>query len=148
MKVVQVVLSVLIQVISVHQTATFQMIELGSQILSSIANMKTMLGIGFSGVALSGMGFVPKIGFGRSIVLGLKPLLYSISTVSSRKDEIGILTKKFKNLTAEKYILVTGAKGIGKSCLIRTALHRHFGVVFINVSPKLFYEIKYYKYII
>jgi guanylate kinase len=38
------------------------------------------------------------------------------------------------------YIVVTGEKGNGKTCLIDTTLNRHFGVVKISVSC-LFYSI-------
>jgi len=34
----------------------------------------------------------------------------------------------------DMYILVTGGKGLGKSCLIQTTLHRKFGVIFTSTQ--------------
>jgi hypothetical protein len=106
-----------------------------SQILSNLSDVKTILGIGTaSGIALSAVGIAPKVGVGRSIILALKPTLSFMSTPSSRKVDIKILSQKVATLSGGRYILVTGGKGFGKSCLIQAALHRKFGVIFTSAS--------------
>jgi hypothetical protein len=53
---------------------------------------------------------------------------------SHRKAEINVLLNHLKNLEEGQYVVVVGGKGIGKSCLIRTALEKKRGVVNIRVS--------------
>jgi ABC-type Mn2+/Zn2+ transport system ATPase subunit len=36
------------------------------------------------------------------------------------------------------YLVVTGPNGVGKSCMLSTALHRRWGVVTISVRDTLF----------
>jgi hypothetical protein len=106
-----------------------------SQIVSDLSAVKTIFGIGtVSGIALSAVGIAPKVGVGRSIVLALKSTLSFISTASARKVDMKLLSEELTTLSSGRYILVTGGKGFGKSCLIQTALHRKFGVIFTSAS--------------
>jgi hypothetical protein len=105
-----------------------------SQFLSNIADMKTLLGIGASGIVLSVAGIAPKVGVGRSTILALKSTFSSLSTSSARKLDMSVLCRKIGSLSHGQYILVTGDKGLGKSCLIETALHRKFAVIYIRAS--------------
>jgi hypothetical protein len=92
--------------------------------------MKTLLGIGATGIVLSVAGIAPKVGVGRSIILALNSTLSSLSTPSARKLDMTVLCRKIDSLSRGQYVLVTGGKGFGKSCLIETALHRKLGVIF------------------
>jgi hypothetical protein len=53
---------------------------------------------------------------------------------SHRKAEINELLNHLKHLKEGQYVVVVGGKGIGKSCLIRTALEKRHGVVHVDVS--------------
>jgi len=114
------------------------MLETFSQILSNLSDVKTILGIGTaSGIVLSAVGITPKVGVGRSIILALKPTISFLSTPSARKVDMKILTENIATLSDGRYILVTGGKGLGKSCLIQTTLHRKFGVIFTSASSSI-----------
>jgi putative protein kinase ArgK-like GTPase of G3E family len=109
-----------------------------SQILSNLSDVKAILGIGTaSGIALSAVGIAPKVGVGRSLILALKSTLSFKSTPSARKVDMKILSQNLNTLSDGTYILVTGGKGFGKSCLIQTALHRKFGVIFTTASSSV-----------
>jgi hypothetical protein len=111
------------------------MIESLSQKMSNLSDLKTILGIGTtSGIVLTAFGIAPKVGVGRSIVLALKPILSFLPNSSVRKKDMKILSQKLATLSGGRYVVVTGGKGFGKSCLIQTALHRKFGVIFTTAS--------------
>ena len=104
-----------------------------TEIISNIANVKTILGVGGL-VGLSITGILPKVGFGRAITLGLHSKLFSPSKSKSvRKLQIQRLSEDLSSLLRGQYILVTGAKGVGKSCMIDTALLGKCGVVTVVV---------------
>ena len=106
--------------------------EVLNSILSTVTNAKALLGIGAT-VAIYTAGIALKAGPGRCVVLGLKSLFSFLPAKSVRKADIENVLAKISKLRGGKYLVVTGGKGFGKSCLIQTALHRHFGVVHINV---------------
>ena len=90
--------------------------------------------IGSSLVTLSAAGFLPKLGMGRAVVLGLKSVAKSLRTKSIRHDEVQKVRNDLSNLSSGCYLVVTGPKDVGKTCLVSTALHRRFGVTTIDVS--------------
>jgi hypothetical protein len=122
------------QVIILLQHYIPKMTENFSQFLSNIVDMKTKLGIGASGIGLSVAGIAPKVGVDRSIILALNSTLSILSTSPARKFDMVILCRKLNALSRGQYILVTGGKGFGKSCLIETILHRKFGVIYATAS--------------
>lgn len=105
--------------------------------LSSFVHFKTLTSIGASGLVLSSGGLLPKVGIGRAMTLALRPLFSSLDSKSVRIKEINALRRSLKLLSKGRYIVVTGGKGYGKSCLINTVVHRNFGVVNISVSLKV-----------
>ena len=110
------------------------MFDMITDIMESLANLKTIIGLGGGGLAvLSTLGAVPKVGAGRALTLHLKSILTSASPFSIRSKEINFLRSKLKALRKGHYLVVTGGKGLGKTCLINSVLHRYGGVVTISV---------------
>lgn len=68
------------------------------------------------------------------LTLGFKSYIKSTYPLCVRNSEIEKLRMLLQLMKKGSYIAVTGGKGVGKSCLINTALNRHCGVVYITVS--------------
>lgn len=117
-----------------------------SESIEIIANTRAISGIGKAAIAISSvMGVVPRVGLGRAITLAFQSLVNHVPTKSIRKIEISSLSTSVSALRRGQYILVTGGKGVGKSCLIQTALQQHLGVVNISVSTTLSLNAALYK---
>ena len=104
-------------------------------IISLAAESKALLGIGASSLAVvSVAGAMPRVGLGRALTLGWKSYFETSYPLSIRKFEAKMLDRSILSLKKGSYIVVTGGKGNGKTCLIDTTLNRHHGVVKISVS--------------
>ena len=102
---------------------------------SFVADSKAILGVGAGGLALvSVAGVIPRVGFVRALTLGYKSYFKTTHPLSVRKSEIQHLNDTILRMKRGSYIIVTGGKGYGKSCLIDTTLNHHLGVVKISVS--------------
>lgn len=102
-------------------------------IASLVADTKTILGLGGL-AAFSAAGIIPRIGFGRALMLGWKSYFKVTYPLSVRTSEIKKLRELIPSLEKGSYITVIGGKGYGKSCLIDTTLNYQHGVVKIDVS--------------
>ena len=81
-------------------------------------------------------GLVPRAGPGRALVLALRPLVAALpSPQSARASDVAALRHKLAANSAQRYVVVQGPKGVGKSCAIDTALQRTCGVVVVEVAP-------------
>ena len=106
-----------------------------NDIASFVAGSKAILSVGtFGGLALSSAGVIPRVGLVRALSLGFKSYLKTTYPLSVRASEIKQLNNSILQMEKGSYIVVTGGKGNGKTCLIDTTLNRHLGVVKINVS--------------
>ena len=105
------------------------------KLVSVIANSKARIGTGL--VLLSATGAVPRVGLGRALTLYFRSYFKTAYPLSVRKSEIQLLSESMGDMERGSYIIVTGEKGYGKSCLIDTAVHRHCGVVKVDVSKLL-----------
>eukprot|EP01036_Dinobryon_divergens_P026360 gene26360-34997_t len=95
--------------------------------------MEAILGAG--GLALASVaGLIPRVGLGRALSLGYKSYFKTTYPLSVRESEIEQLNDLILRLKKGRYIVVTGGKGNGKSCLIDTTLNHHFGVVKISTK--------------
>jgi hypothetical protein len=111
--------------------------------LSDIADIKTILGgITAGSLILTSAGLVPKVGLVRAFVLGWKSIFSFPNTISVRQNDIKNLYKSISTLSRGNYIVVTGGKGFGKTCLVQTVLRFQFGVINIEVRVN-FNSIKY-----
>ena len=79
----------------------------------------------------------------RALSLGFKSYLRTIYPSSVRASEIKQLNDSILRMKKGSYIIVTGGKGNGKTCLIDTTLNRHFGVVKISVSCLSYFVVDY-----
>ena len=109
--------------------------------VSLVADSKAILGIGAAGLA-SVAGFIPRVGLVRALSLGFKSYFKTTYPLSVRKSDLKQFSDSILLMEKGKYITVTGGKGVGKTCLIDTALNRHLGVVKISVSC-----LKYYNFV-
>jgi hypothetical protein len=86
---------------------------------------------------LSLTGLVPRIGPGRAVWIAFrsrfapKKLPESIRDVELRQIRKSISQKNF----GQGYLVVTGDKGIGKSCLLSTCTNKTCGIINIEVQP-------------
>ena len=104
-------------------------------IVSLVADSKAILGAG--GLALisgSVAGVIPRVGLVRALSLGFRSYFKTTYPLSVRASEIKQLNDSILRMKKGSYIVVTGEKGNGKTCLIDTTLNRHLGVVKISVS--------------
>ncbi len=112
-----------------------------SQFLSFASDFKSILGIGIGTglITLSMLEVTPRIGISRALRLGFRHIIsnrfQSASPQSVRTDEIAKLKHQINILASGRYIVVTGGKGVGKTCLIDTAIQNEFGIVNYGVSP-------------
>ena len=110
-------------------------LESVKDVVSFVADSKAILSVGASGLALvSVAGVIPRMGLGRALTLGYKSYFNTTYPLSIRKSEIKQLNESILRMEKGIYIVVTGGKGNGKTCLIDTTLNRHLGVVKISVS--------------
>ncbi len=108
--------------------------------LESVKDSKTALGVGAGSLLVVSSyvaAFLLSRGHGlvRALSVGFKSYFKTSHPLSIRASEVKLLSDSL--LTMEEgsfYIVVTGRKGNGKTCLIDTALNRHLGVVKITVS--------------
>ena len=114
--------------------------------VSLVADNEPILGIGAGGLALvtvSVAGVIPLVGLVRALSLGFKSYVKTTYPLSVRASEIKRLNETILTMKKGRYITVTGGKGDGRTCLIDTALNRHFGVVKISVSCLSYSTINY-----
>ena len=108
--------------------------EFLGNLASLVANGKNILGIGVTSLAaFSLVGAIPKVGAGRALIVGWKSVFSRQIPISKRKVDVIALQKRLRDLERGQYIVVTGGKGHGKSCLIDSALNGYKGVVKISV---------------
>jgi len=102
--------------------------------IGTAANLKTIVGVGGTGLAvLSNLGAIPKVGCGRAIILHFQSKFRSAKAYSVRDEEVKFLRSTLESFGRGRYLVVTGGKGLGKTCLIDSVLNRYGGVVTISV---------------
>jgi hypothetical protein len=90
------------------------------------------------GAVVSAAGLVPRIGPGRAVWIALrsrfafKPVPESLRAAEIRLLKSRIADKDF----GQGYLVVTGEKGVGKSCLLRTVTSKTPGVITVKVPAK------------
>jgi hypothetical protein len=100
---------------------------------TAVPDSKIILGVGGLVLVSFATGSVAG-GFVRALSLGFKSYFKTTHPLSVRKADVKKLSDSLLSLRKGDYIVVTGGKGIGKTCLINTTLNRHHGVVQIRVS--------------
>jgi hypothetical protein len=80
-------------------------------------------------------GLVPRLGPVRAIVLALSTRFRRAQDVSQRTTELHSLRSMLSSVQKAQYVIVSGPKGVGKTCLVDTTLQYTFGVVSVYVAP-------------
>lgn len=74
----------------------------------------------------------PNTRIGRAFLLAIRSKFQSPKIKSVRKEDIENIKKKILELEGEEYLVIKGPKGVGKTCMLRTALQKRIGVVYSN----------------
>ncbi|KAI3654927.1 hypothetical protein MP228_000307 [Amoeboaphelidium protococcarum] len=82
-------------------------------------------------------GLIPRVGPGRAAWIALRSrFAFKPVPESIRKAEIEYLRSRLvRKDYDERYLVVTGEKGVGKSCLLRTAISKLPGVITLQAQP-------------
>ena len=89
------------------------------------------------GAVVSAIGLVPRIGPGRAVWIALRSrFAFKPNPESLRSAEIKLL----KSMLSDKdfgqgYLVVTGEKGVGKTCLLNTVTSKTAGVITMEAQP-------------
>jgi hypothetical protein len=93
---------------------------------------------GLGGVSISVLGeagIIPRAGPLRAIMFALRSKLkFRPSPPSDRKNLMSTLNSMVEKISAQKYIVVKGKKGVGKTLLIDTATSNRFGVSKVSID--------------
>ena len=82
-----------------------------------------------------GLGVV-RVGPGRALGRALRSRLFrSAAPRSLRLKDVQSLRSALNMLAPQSYIVVSGPKGVGKTCVIDTATERTCGIVGVSVAP-------------
>jgi hypothetical protein len=82
------------------------------------------------------LGLVPRAGPGRALALALRSrFARPPSPQSARTGDVRALRETLASISARRYVVVQGPKGVGKTCVVSTALQRTCGVVVTEVAP-------------
>jgi hypothetical protein len=85
--------------------------------------------------AASSLGIIPRIGPVRALTLAFRSKIRgSHHPISQRIQDIHNLKEELKIMEKEEYIAITGAKGIGKSCIVNTVTRYTCGVISVQVD--------------
>ncbi len=87
----------------------------------------------FSAATASSLGIIPKVGAVRALTLAFHSKIRGMRPTSQRIKDVHALQRELTKMKKGNYIVVTGAKGIGKSCVIDTVTSYTCGVVSLKV---------------
>lgn len=90
------------------------------------------------GAVVSAAGLVPRIGPGRAVWIALRSrFAFKPVPESLRSAEIKLLKSRLADKDfGQGYLVVTGEKGVGKSCLLSTVTSKTPGVITVKVPAK------------
>jgi hypothetical protein len=124
----------------------FIVILIISYLLENLANISktiepfmTLFQVGGSLAFGSAVGLLPRLGPGRAFTIALRSYLFPWKpTESFRPAEIQRIKNYINDTMSDtRYLVITGQKLIGKSCLIEYALKRTPGVIKMKVGQGL-----------
>ena len=89
------------------------------------------------GTVVSAVGLVPRIGPGRAVWIALRSrFAFKPNPESLRFAEIKLLRSMIADKDiGQSYLVVTGEKGVGKTCLLNTVTSKTAGVIKVNALP-------------
>lgn len=98
-----------------------------SQVVSIVASLAAI-----AVPSAAALGLAPRVGPMRAIVLALSTRFSPAKSVSQR-NEVRTLRNMLSNAQRDQYVVVSGPKGVGKSCMVDTSLEYKVGVVTVRV---------------
>ncbi len=99
----------------------------------SIVSSVTALAAAPAALAI-GFGYAPRLGPGRAVALALNSRLFLRANPSSQRvNDVGTLRGLLKFTSRDQYVVVTGPKGVGKTCIVESATQHTCGVVTVRV---------------
>ena len=89
------------------------------------------------GMTISATGLVPRVGPGRAVWIALRSrFAFKPNPESLRFDEIKLLRSMIADKDfVQSYMVVTGEKGVGKTCLLNTVTSKTAGVIKLEAQP-------------
>ena len=89
------------------------------------------------GTIVSAVGLVPRIGPGRAVWIALRSrFAFKPNPESLRFAEIKLLRSMIARKDfGQSYLVVTGEKGVGKTCLLNTVTSKTAGVIKLEAQP-------------
>ena len=93
--------------------------------------------IAAGGTVVSAVGLVPRIGPGRAIWIALRSrFAFKPNPECLRSAEIKLLRRMIADKDfGQSYLVVTGDKGVGKTCLLNTVTSKTAGVIKLEAQP-------------
>jgi hypothetical protein len=90
-----------------------------------------------AGVVFSAAGLIPRVGPGRAVWIALRSrFAFKPNPESLRLAEIKLLRSMIaKKDIGQSYLVVTGEKGVGKTCLLNTVTSKTAGVIKLEAQP-------------
>jgi len=89
------------------------------------------------GAVISASGLIPRIGPGRAVWIALRSrFAFKPVPESLRSVEIKLLKSRIAdNDFGQGYLVITGEKGVGKTCLLNTVTSKTAGVIKVEAQP-------------
>ena len=101
-----------------------------SHVVSIVASLAVI-----AAPSAAALGLAARFGPMRAIVLALSTRFRRAQDVSQRANEVRTLRSMLSTVRKDQYVVVSGPKGVGKTCLVDTALQYTVGVVSVYVAP-------------
>jgi Cdc6-like AAA superfamily ATPase len=89
------------------------------------------------GAVVTAAGLIPRIGPGRAVWIALRSrFAFKPVPESLRSAEINLLKSRIAdNDFGQGYLVITGEKGVGKTCLLNTVTSKTAGVIKVKAQP-------------
>jgi hypothetical protein len=107
-------------------------VKLNMETLSHVAGIVASF-VAITAPSAAALGLAPRLGPLRAIVFALGTRFERAPKVTQRTTELRTLRSMLSTVQRDQYVVVSGPKGVGKSCMVDTALQYTFGVVAIRV---------------
>jgi hypothetical protein len=107
------------------------------EIFSVFKEFLPLITAGGTVLSAVGVGLVPRIGPGRAVWIALRSrFAFKPNPESLRFAEIKLLKQKIANKRfGQSYLVVTGERGVGKTCLLNTVTSKTAGVIKVKALP-------------
>ena len=107
------------------------------EILTIFKDFMPLITAGGGAAVITFAGFVPRVGPGRAFWIAFySRFFYKPKPMSIRSAEITEMRRRIAEKAFEQdYLVITGEKGVGKTCLVNTATSKTPGVIKVEAMP-------------